>query len=398
MSAVHSQCPSGAMTVISANVEGLSANKASIQSELCKIQYCHCLCLQETHRVKDHARPKIPGMTLVAERPHNKHGSSVFVRDGMKVNSTSVCEEENVELITVERPGVFVHFLVKPPPEPFLLPPLGQRIKPHIVIGYFNSHSTLWGYTTMDSDGEAVEQWADSKRLSLIHNAKLSKSFNSELWKKGYNPDLIFVSSNILDMCEKSVLDPIPRTQHRHICVTVHPVIVPQPTASRRRFNLRTAIWDDFSTAFDEAIKEVEPIPENYDRFICLVRVVSRRHIPRGVGQTTYLVSRKSNSAYMKHTRNSTHATLLPKEPWRLETSCLTQWKKKRRRDGNMSSHRLIWLITVARPGRQSRSYQTTLPLQTIRVWSTPTKLLTILSSMAKERCQQSLSALHYQL
>ena len=99
MSVVHSQSPSGAMTVISANVEGLSANKASILSELCKIQHCHCLCLQETHRAKDQARPKIPGMTLVAERLHNKHGSSVFVRDGLKVNSISVCEEDNVEFI-----------------------------------------------------------------------------------------------------------------------------------------------------------------------------------------------------------------------------------------------------------------------------------------------------------
>ena len=128
------------MTVISANVEGLSANKASILSELCTIQHCHCLCLQETHRAKDQARPKIPCMTLVAERPHNKHGSSVFVRDGLKVNSIFVCEEENVEFITVEL--------------------------------------------------------------------------------------------------------------HRPICVVVHPVIVPQPTPFRRRFNLRKAKWDDFSNGF----------------------------------------------------------------------------------------------------------------------------------------------------
>ena len=339
MSAVHSQSPSRAMTVISANVEGLSANKASIRSELCKIQHCHCLCLQETHRAKDQTRPKIPGMTLVAERPHNKHGSSVFVRDGLKVNSISVCEEENVEFITVELPGV-VHSLYKPPPEPFLLPPLGQRIKPHIVIGDFNSHSTLWGYTTTDSDGEAVEQWADSNRLSLIHNAKLPKSFNSAICKKGYNPDLIFVSSNISDMCEKSILDPIPRTQHRPICVTVHPVIVPQPTPFRRRFNLRKAKWDDFSTDFDEAIEEVEPVPENYDRFIGLIRVVFRRHIPRGC-RTNYIpgLTEESQSLYEAYKKTVLKQSFCRRNPG--------DWKQvdrhnERRRDGKrllLSTH-----------------------------------------------------------
>ena len=250
-------------------------------------QNCARYSIATVYVSKKHPEPKISSMSLVAERPHNKHGSSVFVRDGLKVNSISVCEEENVEFITVELPGV-VHSLYKPPPEPFLLPPLGQRIKPHIVIGDFNSHSTLWGYATTDSDGEAVKQWAVSNRLSLIHNAKLPKSFNNATWKKGYNPDLIFVSSNISDMCEKSVLDPIPCTQHCPICVTVHPVIVPQPTPFRRRFNLRKAKWDDFSTDFDEAIKEVEPVPENYDRFIGLIRVVSRIHIPRGC-RTNYI-------------------------------------------------------------------------------------------------------------
>ena len=202
-------------------------------------------------------------MTLVAERPHNKHGSSVFIRDGLKVNNISVCEEGNVELITVELSGVIVHSMYKPPPELFRLPALGQRNKPHNVIGDFNTHSTLWGYTTTNSDGESVEQWADSNSLSLIHNTKLSKSFYSAIWKKGYNPDLIFVSSNISDMCEKSVLDPIPRTQHRPICVTVNPIIVPQPTTSRRRFSLKNVNWDGFSAKFDAAIEEVNSIPEN---------------------------------------------------------------------------------------------------------------------------------------
>ena len=135
--------------------------------------------------------------------------------------------------------------------------------------------------------------------MPLIHNAKLPKSFYSAIWKKGYNPDLIFVSSNISDMCEKSVLDLISRTQHRPICVTVHPVIVPQPTPFRRRFNLRKAKWDDFSTDIDEAIEEVEPNPENYDIFIGLVRGLSRRHLPRGC-RTNYKpgITEESHNLY----------------------------------------------------------------------------------------------------
>ena len=88
-------------------------------------------------------------------------------------------------------------------------------------------------------------------------------------------------------------------TQHHPICVTVHPVIVPQPTPFRRCFNLRKAKWDNFSTDFDEAIEEVEPIPENYDILIGLVCVVSRRHLPRGC-RTNYIpgLTKESHSLY----------------------------------------------------------------------------------------------------
>ena len=106
MSADHSQGPSVAMTVISANVEGLTDSKPFILSLLCKEQHCHCLCVQETQRSQYQTWPRIPGMALVTERLHNKHGSSVFIIKGLEVNSISVCENENVELITVELPGV----------------------------------------------------------------------------------------------------------------------------------------------------------------------------------------------------------------------------------------------------------------------------------------------------
>ena len=244
MSTVNSQSLSTALTVISANIEGLTASKASMLSEMYKREHCHSLCIQETHRAPRLARPKMPGMTLIAERPHIKYGSAILIRSDLKVKDVSVWELDNVELISIEMPGVVVHSVYKPPNEKVVLPALGHGNLPRIMIGDFNSHSTTWGYTNTDDNGEAVEQWADSCNLTLIHNAKLSKSFNSARW----NPDLIFVSESIANMCGKSVMEPIPHTQHRPICAHANPLVVAHPTPFRRRFNLRKAYWDGYST------------------------------------------------------------------------------------------------------------------------------------------------------
>ena len=136
MSTTSSQSLSSALIVISANIEGISAVKASMLSDVCKEQHCHCLCLQKTHRGERKARPRIPGMTLVAERPHDKYGSVIFIRDDLKVKGISVTSANHVEVITAELPDVVGHPFYKPPNEQFVLPPFGNS-------GYFNSHNTM---------------------------------------------------------------------------------------------------------------------------------------------------------------------------------------------------------------------------------------------------------------
>ena len=126
------------------------------------------------------------------------------------------------------------------------------------------------------------EQWADSCNLTLFHDAKLPKSFNSARWNKGYNPDLIFASESIANMCNKSIMDPIQHTQHRPICVSSHPVMVPQTIPFRRRFNFMKADWNGYSAEVDKLIEDVEPIPANYMCFVESIHVTSRRHIQRG--------------------------------------------------------------------------------------------------------------------
>ena len=95
----NSQDLSTAMTVISANIEGLTASKASMTSEMCQREHYHCLCLQE--RLTEHhiLQGRITGMTLVAGRLHIKYGSAILIRSDLNVKGVSVWEQDNVELI-----------------------------------------------------------------------------------------------------------------------------------------------------------------------------------------------------------------------------------------------------------------------------------------------------------
>ena len=105
ISALSNFNPTSAST-ISANIECLTAAKASILSEMCKRECCHCLCLQETHRSTNLPRPKIAGMSLVVERPHNKYGSAILIRNDLKVKKIYERIQGTVELITIVMPGV----------------------------------------------------------------------------------------------------------------------------------------------------------------------------------------------------------------------------------------------------------------------------------------------------
>ena len=117
--------------------------------------------------------------------------------------------------------------------------------------------------------------------------------------RKCYNPDLIFTSGSIANMCKKSMMDPIPHTQYHPICVSAHPVIIPQTIPFRRRFNFMKADWNGYSTELDKLIEDVEHIPANYKCFIESVRVAFIRHIPRGC-RTEYVpgLTDESKSIY----------------------------------------------------------------------------------------------------
>ena len=123
-----------------------------------------------------------------------------------------------VEIITIVMHGVVVHSVYKPPNDLFELPALGHRYLPHIVIGDFKSHSTTWGYTSTDNEGEASGRTVGRfLRLSLIHDAKLPKQFYSARWKK----DRTQTSSSHLiasQTCVRSRSWTLSHTTPSHLC------------------------------------------------------------------------------------------------------------------------------------------------------------------------------------
>lgn len=276
--------------VSSVNIEGLSSNKENLLEEMCINNNCDVLVIQETHRDESSRRPNLRNMKLVLERPHPKYGSAIFTKPNLNIVSVDKTEDNNVEILTIELDKCAITSIYKPPNVDFQFkePNNFRRNKHHILIGDFNCHSSNWGYTNTDKNGEALENWIDQNDFKLIHDPKLPCSFNSGRWRRGTNPDNIFVSTSLQQQCHKIVEDNIPHSQHRGISCLITPIINKELHPFKRRFNFKKAKWEVFAKDLDEHISNLEPSIENYDTFINITKKMSRRHIPRGC-RTVYV-------------------------------------------------------------------------------------------------------------
>ena len=218
---------SGLTTLISFNTEGFSIEKADILSSLCRVNNCGVLLLQETHREPTRNRPKIPGMNLIVERPHDQYGSAIYVKPGLDVNNTNIYSDNNIEILSINQEGHTVTSIYKTPNTPFTYkdPLCHQSIE--IIMGDFNSHNTIWGYDETNENGKAVESWMDVNNLELIHDPKQPSSFNIKGISVATTPISCLLVKKLLPNCNKITLDVVPRSQHRLIAVEISPYDIP---------------------------------------------------------------------------------------------------------------------------------------------------------------------------
>uniref|UniRef100_A0A6P7FWY6 Uncharacterized protein LOC114331686 n=1 Tax=Diabrotica virgifera virgifera TaxID=50390 RepID=A0A6P7FWY6_DIAVI len=87
------------------------------------------------------------------------------------------------------------------------------------------------------------------------------------------------------DRCVRKVYKPIPKTQHRPVGISVYSAIKAPKIPFKRRFNFKKANWEKYTDELETQVKNIVPIPKNYDAFIKLVKRTSCKHIPRGCQQ-----------------------------------------------------------------------------------------------------------------
>lgn len=115
----------------------------------------------------------------------------IFVRENVKILSTSYTETNDIEILTIELTNCTVTSIYKPLniPFKFIKTTNFENQGTKIVSSDFNNHNSSWGYNETNGDEEEVEKWAEVKDLILVHNTKLASSFNSGRWRRGVQPE-----------------------------------------------------------------------------------------------------------------------------------------------------------------------------------------------------------------
>ncbi|XP_072390744.1 uncharacterized protein [Diabrotica undecimpunctata] len=217
----------------------------------------------------------------------NVYGTATYVHNSIQNAKMTDCScKNNVSIVSTEVNGVIIKNIYKPP----LTKWPGDVIKAvdnqHTVyIGDFNSHHNKWGYENNDENGEKLLEWAKENDIHLIHSLKDKTTFFSRRWRKGYNLDLCWVSTNsqMLPLpSSRTVLPSFPHSRHRPVIIELGIQIPIVEFTPKPRWNCNKGNWPEFTKELDTCIRFIDPKANNYHRFLGMVISIAKKHIPRG--------------------------------------------------------------------------------------------------------------------
>lgn len=110
-------------------------------------------------------------------------------------------------------------------------------------------------------------------------------TFYSARWRKGYNPDLCFISRDARDrpiVTKRKVLASFPRSQHKPVNISVDIQVDTVNSMPKSRWNFQKADWISFSARIESSIHFIPNDITSYERFLGIVKGSAKKSIPSG--------------------------------------------------------------------------------------------------------------------
>ena len=272
------------------NAEGVRNKKLELQQFL-KSQQIDVCCVQETH-LNNNQRFSVRGYETHrhdrTDRP--KGGVLTLVRNNLPSIQMQKSTDADMEFITVRLllpdRSVTICNLYSPPNKPIQLQTLQPGKEDWIIVGDFNSHSPSWGYPSLDTKGEEVENWIIGNQLTLLNQPDDPPSYYSRAWKKSSTPDLAIATDNLQKMAKREVSEQLGGSDHRPILITVAKQRMPYTGKLPPSWNYKKANWSLFSELTDQYTKTAFQtkcsVDKNASAFTTAVLDAAKKSIPRG--------------------------------------------------------------------------------------------------------------------
>ena len=280
--------PTAEVKILQWNAEGLQHKKQALTTVLNR-EKIDIACIQETH-LNERIRFSMRGYQCFRKDRKERHKGGIITLVKNDIAANEVETDENIEMQGIKFAKTKLQYTLFncycPPTEPLKLETIALQDEKCIVVGDFNSHSPSWGYQNLDARGEEVENWITENKLQLIYDEESPDTFFSRAWKTTSNPDLIFVTEDLVSQTTREVNDQLAGSDHRPVSVRINEELTHTENSTVPRWNYKKANWGKFSNLTDTMTKNIKCRSKKIDKsakeFTDAVLKAAIESIPRG--------------------------------------------------------------------------------------------------------------------
>jgi exonuclease III len=225
-------------------------------------KYCPIsICLQETNFINDKVCSLKNYTTYYKNRTNAGRASGgVAIYVNSNYHSEEIIINTNLEVVAVNvliKNSITICNLYLPNSQNFeqsdIQNIINQLPSPYILLGDYNSHSPLWGCSTLDSRGTKIEQTLYSNNdLNILNSGQATRVSASTGHFSAI--DLSFSSATITPYIDWDVIPELSSSDHFPIIMTLNHTNSHNHYTRKKKWKLKNVDWNIYQTEIDKNI------------------------------------------------------------------------------------------------------------------------------------------------